>query len=54
MSQEIHTDLERAATYRFLALLFGPPSDELRDELKSLGWEVLDKKDGVEVKKIGG
>ncbi|MFO0709985.1 MAG: molecular chaperone TorD family protein [Sandaracinus sp.] len=36
MSQEIHTDLERAATYRFLALLFGPPSDELRDELTSL------------------
>jgi cysteinyl-tRNA synthetase len=29
-------------------------ADELRDELKSLGWEVLDKKDGVEVKKIGG
>ena len=28
-------------------------ADELRDELKSLGWEVLDKKDGVEVKKIG-
>lgn len=28
-------------------------ADELRDELKSMGWEVLDKKDGVEVKKIG-
>lgn len=28
-------------------------ADELRDELKSLGWEVVDKKDGVEVKEIG-
>ncbi|MBN8584133.1 MAG: cysteine--tRNA ligase [Ignavibacteria bacterium] len=28
-------------------------ADALRDELKSLGWEVLDKKDGVEVKEIG-
>ena len=28
-------------------------ADELRDELKSLGWEVVDKKDGVEVKQIG-
>ncbi|HAX49296.1 MAG TPA: cysteine--tRNA ligase, partial [Bacteroidetes bacterium] len=28
-------------------------ADSLRDELKSLGWEVLDKKDGVEVKEIG-
>ncbi len=28
-------------------------ADELRDELKSLGWEVVDKKDGVEVKTIG-
>lgn len=28
-------------------------ADELRDELKSLGWEVIDKKDGVEVKEIG-
>ncbi|MBE2218823.1 MAG: cysteine--tRNA ligase [Ignavibacteria bacterium] len=28
-------------------------ADELRDELKSRGWEVVDKKDGVEVKEIG-
>lgn len=28
-------------------------ADALRDELKALGWEVLDKKDGVEVKQIG-
>jgi cysteinyl-tRNA synthetase len=28
-------------------------ADELRDELKALGWEVVDKKDGVEVKQIG-
>lgn len=27
-------------------------ADVLRDELKSLGWEVVDKKDGVEVKSI--
>ncbi len=27
-------------------------ADSLRDELKALGWEVLDKKDGVEVKYI--
>ncbi len=27
-------------------------ADVLRDELKSLGWEVVDKKDGVEVKQI--
>lgn len=27
-------------------------ADELRDELKALGWEVLDKKDGVEVREI--
>lgn len=29
-------------------------ADSLRDELKALGWEVLDKKDGVEVKQITG
>ena len=29
-------------------------ADALRDELKSLGWEVLDKKDGVEVKQVTG
>jgi cysteinyl-tRNA synthetase len=28
-------------------------ADKLRDKLKELGWEVLDKKDGVEVKAIG-
>ncbi|HWA05177.1 MAG TPA: hypothetical protein VG961_01420, partial [Ignavibacteria bacterium] len=28
-------------------------ADALRDELKAMGWEVLDKKDGVEVKLIG-
>lgn len=28
-------------------------ADSLRDELKALGWEVVDKKDGVEVKQIG-
>lgn len=27
-------------------------ADTLRDELKALGWEVLDKKDGVEVKQL--
>lgn len=27
-------------------------ADSLRDELKALGWEVVDKKDGVEVKSI--
>lgn len=27
-------------------------ADKLRDELKEMGWEVLDKKDGVEVKAI--
>jgi cysteinyl-tRNA synthetase len=27
-------------------------ADELRDEVKSLGWEIIDKKDGVEVKKV--
>lgn len=27
-------------------------ADELRDEVKKLGWEIIDKKDGVEVKKI--
>ena len=27
-------------------------ADELRDKVKSLGWEIADKKDGVEVKKI--
>ena len=29
-------------------------ADALRDELKAMGWEVLDKKDGVEVKQITG
>jgi cysteinyl-tRNA synthetase len=29
-------------------------ADALRDELKALGWEVLDKKDGVEVKQVTG
>lgn len=28
-------------------------ADSLREELKELGWEVVDKKDGVEVKQIG-
>jgi cysteinyl-tRNA synthetase len=28
-------------------------ADSIRDELKSMGWEVVDKKDGVEVKEIG-
>lgn len=28
-------------------------ADELRDKVKSLGYEIVDKKDGVEVKKIG-
>ncbi|MEO8514864.1 MAG: cysteine--tRNA ligase [Ignavibacteria bacterium] len=27
-------------------------ADEIRDELKRMGWEILDKKDGVEVKSI--
>ncbi len=28
-------------------------ADELRDKVRSMGWEIVDKKDGAEVKKIG-
>ena len=39
-----HTEAKKAKDFKL--------ADELRNKVKEMGWEIVDKKDGAEVKKV--